>query len=285
MHQKSCGLRRQKKIMIHLMIAAAVWLTAYAPSRAAEEKTTESGWEFVVAPYLWAISMDGDVTLRGFEADVDVGFSDIWDDLNIAFMIAYEARKGRFGLWGNTIYAELEDSDLEGPAGFTKADLTVDTFWQELGGFYRLGTWDLTDDPAKRSATVTVDAFFGARYTYLDAEIDFKFDGVFRSFRDDVNEDQSWLEPLIGVRTIWDFSERWRLTMGGDIGGAAFGSDFAWSASGLLGYQFSFFKEDNARVFMGYRALSQDYSDGSGDDKFEWDVTLHGPILGLGIQF
>jgi hypothetical protein len=53
----------------------------------------------------------------------------------------------------------------------------------------------------------------------------------------------------------------------------------------LIGYQFSLFGEDNARVFAGYRALSQDYTDGSGNDKFEWDVTLHGPILGLGIRF
>jgi hypothetical protein len=31
--------------------------------------------------------------------------------------------------------------------------------------------------------------------------------------------------------------------------------------------------------------LYQDYSSGSGDDKFEWDVTLYGPVIGLVIQF
>jgi hypothetical protein len=45
------------------------------------------------------------------------------------------------------------------------------------------------------------------------------------------------------------------------------------------------FGEDNAGVFAGYRALSQDYTDGSGNDKFEWDVTLHRPILGFLINF
>ena len=35
----------------------------------------------------------------------------------------------------------------------------------------------------------------------------------------------------------------------------------------------------------GYRAMYQDYTDGSGDNKFEWNVTLHGPILGLGMVF
>jgi len=41
----------------------------------------------------------------------------------------------------------------------------------------------------------------------------------------------------------------------------------------------------NARVFGGYRAWHQDYTDGIVDNKFEWDVTVHGPLLGLGIKF
>jgi len=32
-------------------------------------------------------------------------------------------------------------------------------------------------------------------------------------------------------------------------------------------------------------ALYQDYSDGSGDDKFKCDVTVYGPMLGLAIRF
>jgi len=41
----------------------------------------------------------------------------------------------------------------------------------------------------------------------------------------------------------------------------------------------------NRRATFGSRALSQDYSDGSGADKFEWDMTLHGPIAALAISF
>jgi hypothetical protein len=52
----------------------------------------------------------------------------------------------------------------------------------------------------------------------------------------------------------------------------------------LVGYRFGFFGEDNAKVFRGYRAWHQDYSDGSGADKFEWDVTAHCPLLGTGIN-
>jgi hypothetical protein len=285
MYYKSCIFLKQRRCF--LTIASVVLIAALnAPMVSAEEKHDQSnGWQFSVAPYLWAISMNGNVTVRGLEAEVDASFNDILDELNFAFMMQYEARKGHWGLWGNTIYSNLGDSDVEGPAGLFEVDPSVTAFWQELGGYYRLGTWDLADSSDKKAPSVTVDTFLGARYTYLDTKIDFKFDGVFRSFTNNVDEDKSWVEPLVGVRTIWDFYERWALTLAGDIGGVAFGSDFAWSASGLVGYQFNLFGEDNARVFAGYRALSQDYTDGSGTDKFQWDVILHGPILGLLMQF
>jgi hypothetical protein len=227
--------------------------------------------------------MDGNVTVKGIDVDVDLSFSDIWDELNFAFMLAYEARKGNWGLWGNTIYANLGDDNISGPSGLTDIDPTVNVFWQGLGGYYRLGTWDLADAPAKKTPSVTVDTFFGARYTYLDLKLDFK--GVFRDRVNDVSNNKSWVEPLVGARTIWNLSERWTITAAGDIGGVAFGSDFAWAAFGLIGYRFNLFGEKNARVLAGYRALSQDYTDGSGRDKFKWDVTLHGPILGLDIGF
>jgi hypothetical protein len=53
----------------------------------------------------------------------------------------------------------------------------------------------------------------------------------------------------------------------------------------LIGYRFDLFGKANAMVFAGYRALYQDYTDGSGDDKFKWDVTLDGPIQDLRIDF
>jgi hypothetical protein len=282
MYFKTCIFLKQTSCILTIVIVVLI-SALNVPTVAAEEKPAESDWEFTMAPYLWAISMDGNVTVRGLEAEVDASFNDIFDELNFAVMLAYEARKGHWGLWGNTIYSNLGNSDVKGPAGLGEIDPTVTAFWQELGGFYRLGTWDLADSSDKKTPSVTVDAFLGARYTYLDTEIDFK--GVFSGFVNNIDEDKNWFEPLLGIRTIWDLNERWVLTMAGDIGGVAFGSDFAWSASGLFGYQFSLFGQDNARFFAGYRALSQDYTDGSGNDKFEWDVTLHGPILGLGIRF
>ena len=275
-YQYPSRLLWQGRILLILVMAAFIF-SPLAPAVAAEEKPAEqSGWEFKVAPYMWAISMNGNATVKGQEADVDVSFSDIWDELNFAFMMEYEARKGHWGLWGNTIYANLGNSN--GNVNGIEIEPTVNSLWQGAGGFYRLGTWDLTDASGKNAPSVTVDTYFGVRYTYLDLRLDIK------GF-DNIDGDKQWVEPLVGVRTRWDLSKRWTINLTGDIGGVAFGSDFAWDALGLIGYRFSLFGEDNAGAFAGYRALSQDYSDGNGDDKFEWDVTLYGPVLGLVIAF
>jgi hypothetical protein len=35
------------------------------------------------------------------------------------------------------------------------------------------------------------------------------------------------------------------------------------------------------QISAGYRALSWDYD----DNDFEWDVTMHGPVLGMSFRF
>ena len=36
---------------------------------------------------------------------------------------------------------------------------------------------------------------------------------------------------------------------------------------------------------IGYRALSVDYSQGTGRTRYEFDTILHGPVIGLSIKF
>ena len=38
-------------------------------------------------------------------------------------------------------------------------------------------------------------------------------------------------------------------------------------------------------ISLGARALSQNYSDGSGSNKFRWDVTQYGPFIALQLRF
>jgi hypothetical protein len=52
----------------------------------------------------------------------------------------------------------------------------------------------------------------------------------------------------------------------------------------MFGYDFHI-GSLSSRVFLGARALYQDYEDGSGSQKFAWDVTQFGPVLGLALRF
>ena len=92
---------------------------------------------------------------------------------------------------------------------------------------------------------------------------------------------QTWVDPIVDRRPLWFLSTRWAIVLPGDIGGFGMGSDFRWLVTGVIGYNCRLLGDDNARFFSGYRALSQDYDVGSGSNKFEWDVTLQGPVFGL----
>ncbi|MDX1402250.1 MAG: hypothetical protein R3245_10035 [Kiloniellales bacterium] len=226
---------------------------------------------------MWFLSLDGNATVKGQKGDVDVGFSDIWDNLNVAAMFEGEVRKGRMGVFGNIIYADLESENSVSGVDI-KADATA--VWAGLGVFYRLGPWNL--GALKGSGAVPqliVDPYAGARYTYLNLDLDVKDGGP------TFGNNQDWIDPIIGLRSIWQFTPRWSLTTISDIGGFGIGSDLTWQAAGFIGYNFSIFQESDSRLLLGYRAFSQDYTNRNGADKFEWDVIAHGPMAGLAVSF
>ncbi len=275
MNVKEFGIAGRVALLLVFFVALVAVTPASLPAQ--EQADEDSEWRYSVTVYGWLLALDGDVTVKGIKSDLDVSFSEIWDELNIAGFTEFEAWKGRFGLFVNGFYADLGHSTK---VSGVRLDPDLQVFWGSTGALCRLGTWDLTDEPGKYSPTVTLDTYLGVRYSWLDVKLDFK-----DALLPDPSGKEDWFEPILGLRTIWDLSDRWSLSLAGDIGGMAFGSDFAWGAYGVFGYRFNLFGNDNARVIMGYRALSQDYDDGHGSNKFEWDVTIHGPVIGLTIPF
>jgi hypothetical protein len=270
----------QKQSCSFLIKAIAVlMISACATSVFAEEKPVgDNGWKFRVAPYMWLVALDGDVTVRGRESDLDLNFSDIWDELNIAAMLTIDARKGKWGFLGDMVAANLGKSTR---GDGIKIDPTAKLALLSAAMSYQLGTWKLSETAGQDVPLVIVDGMFGIRYTYLDVELDFKNVPL-----PDASGHKDWVDPLIGARAFIDLSDRWALSITGNVGGFGVGSDFTWGAMGTMGYRFSLFSaKNNARMAAGYRAIYLDYSDGSGSNRFEWDVTLHGPILGLVIGF
>jgi len=278
--------------------AAALLLASVAPLRAQDpgkpaatapsvlEEALAAPLQVTLTPYLWAMALNGNATVKGIEADVEVNFSDLVQHLNGAVMLAAELRKGRFAIMSDTIYANLFD-DESALDDRVKVETTANQLIQSLAGTYRLGTWDLGRLGEAGPLSLTVDPYAGIRYTYLDSEIDGKLDlqrlGISRKRSVDVSK--QWIDPVVGLQTIWALGERWDLTLTGDVGGTSTSSDYSWQALGAIGYRFGLLAANDAALRLGYRALHQKFEDGNGRNEFEWDITMHGPIIGLAIRF
>lgn len=268
-----------RKIALGLIGFVGLVAVTAAPPSLAQEKHVPDDWQFKLTPYAWALALDGDVTVKGQKSSPSVSFSEIFDDLNYAVMLEGDLNKGRLGAFANLLYADLGVTEKPGGPLRIRLKTTVDVMWLAFGAYYRLGPWKLNSDKGDAGPKVVLDPYLGGRYTYLDAKIKVRDGGR------QVDDEQDWVEPIVGMRTLWELTPNWSVIALGDIGGFGAGSDFAWQATGLVGHSFGLFGENDARFDVGYRALSQDYDTGSGSNEFEWDMTLHGPIMALAIHF
>ena len=221
-------------------------------------------WRFSITPYLWAIGMNGDMTVKGVESDVDVSFGDILSNLDIALEAHFEVWKGKWGGFFDGTYVKLKTD-----AGTSdNIDITSTIGLVDFGGFYRVGTWPV-GTPKNKGRSLSFDALVGGRYMDLKVKMDHEHLSSF-------DQNKSWTDLIAGGRMIFDFSEKWSFILRGDIGGFGISgsSDFTANGIGLVGWTF----HPSWSLLGGYRALYQDYETGSGSSEFKYDVTTHGQI-------
>jgi hypothetical protein len=101
-----------------------------------------------------------------------------------------------------------------------------------------------------------------------------------RSFSAGADRSRDWVDPFLGGRVLWRPSEKWLMGFRTDVGGFTVSSDFTFNVNAEVAYRI------NEWLFVngGYRALYTDYETGSGNDRFEFDMWLHGPWVGVGIE-
>jgi len=76
---------------------------------------------------------------------------------------------------------------------------------------------------------------------------------------------------------MFELSERWLLTLKGDIGGFGAGTKLTWGGTGLLGYRLT----EKTTLAFGYRYYSMEADSG----KFKFDVQYYGPMLAIVYRF
>lgn len=223
----------------------------------------ESSWEFNLAPfYLWAVNLEGDVTTRGMTNPVDLPFDTIFDNLEGAFIIHFEALHNN--TWGVIADFNYLDISQNAQVAVFDIDVSVKETVAEVDGFYRIVR-----------GVHQFDMVAGVRYNEVKLEYDI------RNLSFDNSRTENWWDPVVGVRYRYPIADRWTLQLRGDIGGFGIGSDFTWQTIGLIDYQ----PWKYVSLVGGYRALSLDYETGGGNYVFKYDVLLHGPVLGLNIRW
>lgn len=205
-------------------------------------------------------SIGGDVHVGDRSTEVDLSAEDVIDKLEIGGVLGYRAESEKWSFMAEGAFVGL---------GQTTHGLTMDLDMTviEADAGYRLG---------ERS-----EIFAGVRYTGLDVQIAGTRPVSGTAF--DVKNDDDFFDPLVGFRFAAPLSDsgKWRVQGRGDIGGFGVSMDLTWQAILDFGYRPS----DSWAIWLGYRALAQDFDDSGKDDRFAMNAIYQGPQVGISWMF
>ncbi|MCV3206863.1 hypothetical protein OHD62_09430 [Mesorhizobium sp. YC-39] len=246
-------------------ISAAAAADTIYPGAETVEYQAPSGWTFTVAGYGWLAGLEGTVGAGGRTAHVDASVGDILSNFDIAVMGLAEARYERFGIFTDFNYVRLSTSS-DTPFGIlaSSADVTSQSLMWTTAAEYRL-----VDAPE-----VSLDVLAGFRLYSLKNEIDFNGPGLLAGVS--LSDQQTWADPIVGLKARYSFTPQFYLTGWGFVGGGV-SADVTWDVMAGAGYQFT----DSFSAVLGYRASGVDYE----NDGFVYDTVQQGPIVGAVFRF
>lgn len=242
------------KTATKIMALAGSILSTGLPANAQDQE-----WDFRGFVYLWAPELSGS-TVTGQE--MNLGFSDIVDNLDFGLMGALEANRGPLSLMGDFQYLNLSmgQNASVGPGIPANADADV-------SGFVFSGTAGY-DFLHQRSGQLV--AFGGFRYLDMDTTANLSTAGGSQRVSGSITN----VDAIVGVRGFQPLADKWRLSYMADIGTGD--SDLTWQAGVTFDYRIN-----NWDLSFGYRHLDWNIS----NSNVLTDLTFSGPIVGAKIPF
>lgn len=216
-------------------------------------------WDWKITPYLWLVSMNGDLSIGPIDQDIDQNFSDIVSNLDVAVQIYGELGKGNHAVHVDYTYMRLkpDPTELASPPFLPDSELssklTNNIF--ETAYNYR---WNGPDGPA---------LVLGARF--IDMEIRMN-----PARLEAVTAGPSWWDYFVGIKTHNIISPKWDFNFYGTIGTG--GSDLPWTVQAGFGRRYS---NDN-RLMLGFRAWGLDYSDADNSRRAAINLNMYGFVVG-----
>ena len=238
----------------------AIGLALCGPTAFADE--ADDGWNHTVHLYGMGAAIEGDAQIGPLALPVDVSISELFDALRMGGMAAYRADNGTWSFTGDVTYMDLSWS-ANTAAGRTGGKLGVDQLTVMATVGRRLGPH--------------AEALVSLAYFDVDTALEVRV--LQQSLR--ATRQANWVDPLIGMQYSVPVGEKWTYSLRGDVGGFGVGSKFTWHMATVLRRQVN----DRFDWYVGYRVIAYDYSEGSGSDRLHYDMTQHGPGIGVAFSF
>ncbi|QDP01427.1 hypothetical protein [Thalassotalea sp. PS06] len=227
-------------------------------------------WEFSIEPYLMATNIEGDFGSGRIEqAEIDVDFSDILENLEAAGMIRFEA------ISPSNIGFALDYGFMDQGGSKTFAN------GQELDAGVRQGVLEGLVFYRNDLQNASIDYIAGVRWWDNDVDIDVDLPNLEQRLSASVEED--WVDFVVGLRWYSYLNENWTFELYGDVGGLDLSSEFTSTVK--IGMQYKM--TELLTLDVKYKATWVDYEDGTPGEPgfFAYDTVTHGPVLGLAFTF
>lgn len=266
------------------MLAATMITISGAASYAADAVDTvappqpeiqdQQRWHVIFSPYVWGASLNGTAGLYGHTTDVDVPFSETLKNLDLSVMGNIEITNGVVGAFFDGQYTKTsQDEDLRDHT----LGLDIKSTTLTGGVYYRIFEQSLEGNTVfGKQRVFAIEPTLGIRWTQLEATLS---TGPYV-----LKRKSNWTDPFIGARVFYDINDRWNIFAEADVGGFGAGTRISANGQAYLGYR-TFVFDVPTTLRVGYRVLYQDYRNDDTASKFKYDVTQHGPVVGLSMQF
>jgi len=263
---------KAKKMVLFALALLLICTLAYGQ----DDTPGSDAWKFELTPYFFAPSVDADTTVAGATVPLDLSFGDVLDNFDVFGLSArVEAWKGKWGIIFDGMYVDLDgDFSIQNPPPINSVGVDIEQTMLDFAVSYRL----------VETPKLILDPIVGVRYTKLKQKISLNGNHpILGPKGTKLGQSENWYEPFIGAKLAYLLSEKWTLLFRGDVGGFGIGSasDLTWNL--LVGVDFRPWQR--ASFKCAYRIYNLDYETGSGTNKFGFDGTLQGPMLGVTYYF
>jgi len=236
-------------------LAALVALSTASVGQAQEDI------QWSITPYLWATTTRVDLTFRDNAlGGGTIGFDDLLDVLDSAFMVNVEAGRGSWSLFADLTYLETSDSEQ-------RPLLKVDTDSQQTVLDTGVAYW-----PGGVGSNLSLIG--GLRYTDFDDRYRFSAGGTPLTERRNARD---YFDALLGVRYRFDLGARWALLTHADF---SFGdSEGSYLLRATLAWTVG--RREMNRILLGYQYKRAEFKDGD----LRSDYVYYGPTAGFNFRF